>query len=424
MGGSVNAAPFFDRTRLSFTVDVLAVAVAVSLPWSTSATIIFVVLWVIALCPTLDLAALRREIMTPAGGLPVALFAFGALGMLWADVPFVERLRGLDSFVKILAIPLLLVQFRGSTRGTWPIAGFLISSIVLLAVSIASALTPGHLWGLAKSYGVPVKDYIAQSGEFTLAAFGVLYLALQAWRGHRPVVALMLTVLALAFLIDIFYIASSRTTLVTIPILLAVFAFAQFKWKTMIGVLTFGAVCLAVAWMSSSFLRERFESVSSEIQQYQTNNARTSAGERLEFWKKAIVFIGQAPIAGHGTGTIHELYRRAAVGQTGVAAEIAANPHNQTFTIAIQLGLLGAALLYAMWLAHLLLFRGDGLMAWVGLVVVMQNVIGSIFNSHLFDFTQGWLYAFGVGIAGGAALAREDKAQTSRRPDAAVARTP
>jgi O-antigen ligase len=27
-----------------------------------------------------------------------------------------------------------------------------------------------------------------------------------------------------------------------------------------------------------------------------------------------------------------------------------------------------------------------------------------LFNSHLFDFTQGWIYVFGVGVAGGMIL--------------------
>jgi hypothetical protein len=72
--------------------------------------------------------------------------------------------------------------------------------------------------------------------------------------------------------------------------------------------------------------------------------------------------------------------------------------------VAIQLGLLGAAVLWAMWIAHLLLFRGGGLVEWIGFVVVVQNVVGSAFNSHLFDFLQGWVYVVGVGVAGGVAL--------------------
>ena len=34
----------------------------------------------------------------------------------------------------------------------------------------------------------------------------------------------------------------------------------------------------------------------------------------------------------------------------------------------------------------------------------MQNIISSLFNSHLFDFTHGWTYVIGVGIAGGTVL--------------------
>jgi len=39
-----------------------------------------------------------------------------------------------------------------------------------------------------------------------------------------------------------------------------------------------------------------------------------------------------------------------------------------------------------------------------GELVVVQNVFTSLFNSHLFDFGQGWLYVFGVGIVGGSVL--------------------
>jgi O-antigen ligase len=62
--------------------------------------------------------------------------------------------------------------------------------------------------------------------------------------------------------------------------------------------------------------------------------------------------------------------------------------------------------LWAMWIAHLLLFRGGGLIEWIGLVLVVQNIVGSMFNSHLFDFMQGWVYVVGVGVAGGAVLKR------------------
>jgi O-antigen ligase len=32
--------------------------------------------------------------------------------------------------------------------------------------------------------------------------------------------------------------------------------------------------------------------------------------------------------------------------------------------------------------------------------------VSSLFNSHLFDFSQGWLYVTGVGLIGGMVLRR------------------
>jgi hypothetical protein len=58
-----------------------------------------------------------------------------------------------------------------------------------------------------------------------------------------------------------------------------------------------------------------------------------------------------------------------------------------------------------MWFAHLRLFRGEGLVAWIGMLVVVQNFFTSVFNSHIFDFHEGWMYVLGVGVAGGMTLA-------------------
>ena len=49
----------------------------------------------------------------------------------------------------------------------------------------------------------------------------------------------------------------------------------------------------------------------------------------------------------------------------------------------------------------MLLFRGEGLANWIGLLVVVQNIFTSLFNSHIFDFHEGWMYVLGVGVAGG-----------------------
>ena len=52
-------------------------------------------LWLLAFIPTCDVASLRRIALSPAGGLPLLLVAFGVLGMFWADVAWAERSNGI-----------------------------------------------------------------------------------------------------------------------------------------------------------------------------------------------------------------------------------------------------------------------------------------------------------------------------------------
>jgi O-antigen ligase len=399
------------RKRLATVSDVLAVAIAVSLPWSTSATAILVGLWLFALVPVLRWDELRREILTPAGGLPVLLVLLGVAGMLWADVTLLERWKGLDSFLKLLAIPLLLVQFRRSEHGSWVFAGYLLSCVALLVVTAIVIAVPPLAATFLHFDNVIVKNAATQSGEFVICIFGLLYLMMGAIERKRWLLAVGCVAVVLVMLGNIFYFSTGRTALVTIFVLFALLALKVRNVKAIAGLLAAAMVLGIIAWMSSPYLRERTEAVQIEAQKYERTNERTSTGERLEFWKKSIEFVRQAPVIGHGTGSIRTLFEKAAVGQTGAAGVAAANPHNQTLAVGIQLGVLGIAVLWAMWVAHLLLFRGNNLAAWIGLVIVVQNITGSLFNSHLFDFTQGWTYVVGMGVAGGMAMMHRRRAR-------------
>lgn len=402
----------FDRAGFARAADWLAVAVAASLPWSTSAALIFIGLWFLALLPTLDLAGLRRELLSAAGGLPVLLVLLGAAGMIWAPGTFATRFAGFDGFLKLLVIPLLLFQFRRSERGIFVLYGFLISCTVLLAVSwIVYAAT----WTLMvmiipdKFPGIPVRDYLAQSAEFFICAFALLAIAVEWVRQRRFWLATGAVLLAIMFLWNVAFIATGRTALVVIPLLVVIFGFRQFGWKGAGAVLLAGAVLTGIAWSASPFLRARVLYSFTEIDRYKESNATSSTSLRLEFWRKSVDFIEQAPVIGHGTGSMPELFRRAAENETGAGAVTSVNPHNQFFAVAIQIGLIGGAVLIAMWLAHLALFRGAGIVPWIGIVIVSQNIVSSLFNTHLFDFFHGWLYMFGVGVLGGMALrARTD----------------
>ena len=388
------------RVRLA---DWLAVAVAASLPWSTTATGILLATWLVTLASVIDPASVRRELMSTAGGLPVVLVAIAALGMAWSQASLGERLQGLEGFCKLLLIPLLLAQFRRSERGWSVVLWFFGASVALLLASSALASIPGLPWR-GKMTGVPVKDYISQSGIFALCAFALLGCAVAAWRRRQWQLACVLIVVAAAFIANIAFVETGRTTLVTIAVLVPVFGFRQFGWRGIVVAGAGGCAVAGVLWISSSHLRERVTHAFEAVQLYETEHLATSSGVRLDYWKKSIDILSSSPIAGYGTGSIPMLLTAAAAPGTDAAAFATVNPHNQVLVVALQLGLIGTVMLLAMWIAHLALFRGGGLISWIGSVAVVQNMVGSLFNSHLSDFTQGWIYVFAVGVLGGTAL--------------------
>jgi O-antigen ligase len=251
---------------------------------------------------------------------------------------------------------------------------------------------------------VLVKNAATQSGEFVTCIFGLLFFANEEIERRRWTWVFGSSAIIFAMLADIFYASTGRTALAVAVVLLLLFAIKRLSTSGVVLVVSVSMLIGITAWYTSPYLRDRVSDIWVEIQSYKTANARTSSGERIEFWKKSVEFVQQSPIIGHGTGSIHSLFEKAAAGHTGTTGVAATNPHDQTLAVAIQLGLVGVLVLWAMWVAHLFLFRVISLAEWIGLVIVTQNIIGSLFNSHLFDFVQGWVYVIGVGVAGGAVL--------------------
>jgi O-antigen ligase len=306
----------------------------------------------------------------------------------------------LDGFVRLLAIPLLMTQFSRSAGGRRVLIGFLASCVVLLAASFVLILWPQLHPRPATLEGVPVKSYIAQGLEFAMCAAAVLEIARVKAAARQWKYAAAFVGLGAAFLVDVFFLSAGRTTLVIIPALLVVYGLWRSGWKGFVGASVAAAVLASVVWFASPFVRQRVMAIYTETMSYEQHNDASSSGTRIEFWKKSLRFISSAPVFGHGTGSIVEQFKQAEAGQ-GASAIPSSNPHNQTFAVGIQLGLVGMAALWAMWIAQLLLFRGAGLAAWTGLVVVTANIVGSLFNSFIFDFTEGWIYVIGVGVAAG-----------------------
>lgn len=389
--------------------------VALLLPWTTTGVTFALIPWLIAFA-FVDLREFPRSLLRPVSLLPIALVVLALVGTLWSDAPWPERLHALGPTLKLLVIPLLIYQFERWPYGNWVFAAFLASCVLLMLVSFAVAIDPDLSLKLYLSRGpykvesgIAVRNYIDQSQEFGLCAIALVYPIPMLFRAGRARIAILLAILSLGFLANMMFVVVSRTALVTLPVLLAVFALLHLRWRT--ALLAGGGMMLALValWFVSPHLRATVAKFQGDYEMSVQEKQVSGMGSRLEYWQKSLGFIADAPLLGHGTGSIRGLFVGAAADAEvdPLRGEIVSNPHNQTLSVAVQWGVVGVLVLYALWFAHLQMFRGEGLACWIGLLVVVQNMLSSLLNTHLFDFTPGWIYALGVGVAGGMALAKK-----------------
>ena len=397
-------------------VDLYPALAAASLPWSTTAVSVFTVLWILVVLPTIRWQAFLESLRAPASFLPLAFLALAIAGLFWTEDTWPVAIQGLVPVSKLLAVPLLLYHYERSERGHWVLFAFLASCVLLMGLSWVTYFAD---WKSAPGAiaGVPVRNYIDQSHEFALCLFIMAPLILSfAANGHRAWTFAFAAVM-LGFYFDMRFVATSRTAFTYFPILLILFAVKYLNRRHAIYFLLFAAVVELGVLLSSPYLRDR---VVRTVQDYRVDRdsrvdrdtninrdtntaAATSNGLRLAYWRVSIKSISEAPVFGHGTGSTQQLFSREAEGKSGEWGNVIRNPHNQTLYVAIQWGVLGCLVLYAMWYFHLQLFRGSFFASWIGLVIVVQNFISSLLNSHLFDFHEGWIYVLGVGVAGGMA---------------------
>ena len=416
-----------------FYTDLLAALTAAMLPWSTTGFYILLGFWFLVqvpLIPTRDVRAFLRLLSRPICLWPLAIILIAVLGTLWADAPWQARLQGIKPVAKLLAIPFLLYHFQHSRRGSWVFIAFFASCALLMGLSWIVLFAPALKLATTASAGVPVKNYIDQSQEFALCMVALAPCVAALYKHHRYVAAVACAALALGFFANMAFVVSARSALIYVPALLIVLALKYLDHRQ--SALLFAAIAITgiAVWFTSPYLRTRVGNIFTEYQFYKQNipvdeahkqDLPFSTGLRLEYWRKSLRFFADAPVFGNGTGSTKGLFERDAIGKTGLAIEVTRNPHNQTLNVAVQWGMIGIIVLYAMWLSHLLLFRGDGFANWVGLLVVVQNIASSLVNSHLFDFHEGWMYVLGVGIAGGMSLGagRRTSGVTARKQDAA-----
>jgi O-antigen ligase len=378
-----------------------AILTAFTLPITTSGQAIAVSIFAVLALLTLNRARLTATLRTPAALIPLALFLLMLVSVSWSTEPLGPALKGVATYGKLLLIPLVMATAFTPRQALQVAYGFLVPCLVLLALSWVSLLWPSGPWFWFKIIGVPVKDNAVQSSCFALCAFGLAVHAIRTW-SEAPRRAVAMIVLAVLFFADIFLIFVSKTGLLMAMALLVLVLFQVGNLRRALSIVAAAGIVIAVALSFSPYGQLRLQTFWTDVHTEKPTSDSIKA--RLDFWDKALGFVGQAPLLGHGAGSIRPLYQSLEATRPSPLGEPTSDPHNQFFAVALQTGLVGGVLLLAMWAAHLAMFIGRDFPRVLGQAVVVQNVLGSLFNSHLSTVTQGMLYCLGVGLLGAVVL--------------------
>src|SRR6516162_1604020 len=114
----------FDRAFFVRLADWVAASVAIALPWSTSAVGIAIAAWLVVLLPTLDAAAVKRELGTAAGGLPVVLWSWASLARYGPMSAGMTASRVSTVFIGCLRFPYCLLSSAAPAMAFGLLAAF------------------------------------------------------------------------------------------------------------------------------------------------------------------------------------------------------------------------------------------------------------------------------------------------------------
>ncbi|MDO9138793.1 MAG: O-antigen ligase family protein [Methylobacter sp.] len=196
---------------------------------------------------------------------------------------------------------------------------------------------------------------------------------------------------------NIFFVVEGRTGQVIMVALLLLFAIQRYSVKE--GLFAVCAVVIfLMLFLSFSDKSDRIiEGIANTKAYFQPipEQTESSMGQRYTFWAYSLKLIKEKPLLGHGTGNFAKEYQRISVGEPFITK----NPHNEFLMVAVQLGLYGL-LVYLGFLISLFYYArklpdNEKKMAQ-GLLAVL--VIASLFNTPLFDHTEGHWFAYMVAL--------------------------
>lgn len=157
-------------------------------------------------------------------------------------------------------------------------------------------------------------------------------------------------------LLNVTLVLASRTTYLTLVPLAAYWIWrSATQWRidkrVLLATLLSAVAILALAWSTPFFQQRLVQAIPQEVELYLAERQPTSAGIRLELWRRTLPIIAAAPLFGHGLHQWAPLYRESIARLPDFDAFDMGHPHQEMLLIAAEQGLAGLAVYLLLLLA-------------------------------------------------------------------------
>jgi O-antigen ligase len=382
-------------------------AMAAAVPISLAATSITKVIMFLSGLAVLGMAVARRrplpqlaQLRTPAVAL--LMLAALALSLTYTSAPLAEALHDLSKYHKVLIIPIVLALVRTRREALLALGLYVGAQVFVVVTSYLLSMDLALPWvpkppAMRLSIGSVYSSYLDQS----IMTAG---LAALCWhlRGEFPGRHGRKLAVGLALLcaVNVLFFLPGRSGHVALLVAIAMALFWGIAGRGRWAALMVPPLLLAVAMGLSPQLRDRISMVVTESQAYTNgDNAPTSSGLRLGFWRRSVQAFRESPFVGHGVGSWNGQYRRLEGRGLNPSVSDLRNPHQEYLLWAVQLGIVGVALFLAFLLAlarDASRFRPDVRHAAQSLVAILAAVC--LFNATLFDALIGDYFCIVLGL--------------------------
>ena len=251
-----------------------------------------------------------------------------------------EQTRGLGIYARwLLVIPIYLLIRAHPQSLFWLANGTAFACLVLCLQGVFDV----YILNLSRAYGVYKSPGLI--GLQSIVFIITLIAAIKIYSSDRRIVALYC--LGCSAALASMILSGSRSTYVTVALLLPCVIFILFKWKKAITILGLTAFSACVILVSSDIVSKRVQSGLQEVTGYLDNPDPAavdhgSVGTRLEMWKASLLIAKENPLLGVGWRNFQESTKPfVAQGAVSVSASQHPHPHNMYFESLVTTGALG-----------------------------------------------------------------------------------